>query len=167
MAGKEHLQIPAEKLVELCSRSAYTLDGLWFTLIEERFGLETALEIDTEVWRRLCLVQARRLPKYFPIREANPIRQIIKLIELDPLWAIFKPRVIESSDHRAVVRFTDCPPQKARVRDRRGEFPCKPVGFAMFNSYAEVVDSKVKVSCLTCPPDAHPAEYWCEWQIEI
>ena len=52
MAKAGHSSIPTEKLVELCSRSAYTLDGLWFTLVEEKFGRDTALEIDVEVWRR-------------------------------------------------------------------------------------------------------------------
>ena len=166
MAGIEYSQIPTEKLVEFCSRSAYTLDGLWFTLVEERFGLDAALEIDEEVWRRLCLVQARRIQKYFPVDEGSSMRNLLKVIELDPLWTIFKPKVVELTDSRAVLRFTDCPPQKARIRDGRGEFPCKPVGIAFLNSYAEVIDPKIKVSCLTCPPDAHPTQYWCEWQFE-
>ena len=167
MAGIEHSQIPTEKLVEFCSRSAYTLDGLWFTLVEERFGLDAALEIDVEVWRRLCLVQARRVQKYFPIDEGSSIRNLLKAIELDPLWVIFKPRVVELTDSRAVLRFTDCPPQKARIRNGRGEFPCKPVGIAFLNSYVEVIAPEIKLSCLTCPPDAHPTQYWCEWQFEI
>jgi len=166
MAGIEYSQIPTEKLVEFCSRSAYTLDGLWFTLVEERFGLDAALEIDEEVWRRLCLVQARRIQKYFPVDEGSSMRNLLKVIELDPLWTIFKPKVVELTDSRAVLRFTDCPPQKARIRDGRGEFPCKPVGIAFLNSYAEVIDPKIKVSCLTCPPDAHSTQYWCEWQFE-
>lgn len=167
MAKAEHSQIAADKLVELCSRSAYTLDGLWFSLVEERFGLDATLEIDTEVWRRLCSVQARRIQKYFPINESSSMRKLIKVIELEPLLTIFKPKVVELTDNRAVLRFTDCPPQKARIRDGRGEFPCKSVGIAFLNSYAEVIDSKIKVSCLTCPPDAHPAQFWCEWQFEI
>ena len=167
MAGVEHSKIPAEKLVELCSRSAYTLDGLWFSLVEEKFGLDTALEIDVEVWRRLCLVQARRVRKYFPIDEGSPIRDLIKVIELDPLLAVFRPKVTELSDNRAVLSFTDCPPQKARIRDGRGEFPCKAVGIALLSSYAEIIDPKIKMSCLTCPPDAHPAQFWCEWQFEL
>ena len=167
MAGIEHSQIPTDKLVEFCSRSSYTLDGLWFTLVEEKFGLDTALEIDVEVWRRLCLVQARRIQKYFPIDEVNSIRKLIKVIELDPLLVIFKPTAVELSDNRAVLRFTDCPPQKARIRGGRGEFPCKPVGIAFLKSYAEVIDPEIKLSCLTCPPDAHPAQFWCEWQFEI
>ena len=167
MAGVEHSKIPAEKLVELCSRSAYTLDGLWFTLVEEKLGLDAALEIDAEVWRRLCLVQARRIQKYFPIDEGSPIRNLIKVIELDPLLAVFKPKAVELTDNRAVLRFTDCPPQKARIRDGRGEFPCKAVGIALLGSYAEVIDPQIKMSCLTCPPDAHPAQFWCEWQFEL
>lgn len=167
MAGIEHSPISTEKLVELCSRSAYTLDGLWFTLVEEKFGLDAALEMDVEVWRRLCLVQARRIQKYFHIDEDNSIRRLIKVIELDPLLAVFKPLAVELTDNRAVLRFTDCPPQKARIRDGRGEFPCKPVGIAFLSSYVEVIDPKIKLSCLTCPPDDHPTQYWCQWQFEI
>jgi len=167
MAGVKYSQIPIEKLVELCSRSSYTLDGLWFSLVEEKFGLDTALEIDEAVWRKLCLVQARRIQKYFPIDEGSSIRNLIKVIELDPLFAIFKPEAVELTDNRAVLRFTDCPPQKARIRDGRGEFPCKSVGITFLTSYIEVVDPKIKLTCLTCPPDAHPAQFWCEWQFEI
>jgi len=168
MAGRqEYWQISPDKLVELCSRSAYTLDGLWFTLVEEKFGLDTALEIDVEVWRRLCLVQARRVQKYFPIDETSPIRKLIKVIELDPLLAIFKPEAVELSDSHAVLRFTDCPPQKARIRDGRGEFPCKAVGLAFLNSYIEVIQPEIKLSCSVCPPDTHPADYWCEWRLEL
>ncbi len=167
MAKVEHSRIPIEKLVELCSRSAYTLDGLWFTLVEEKFGLDAALEIDVEVWRRLCLVQARRVQKYFSIDEDSSIRRLIKVIELDPILAVFEPRAVGLTDNRAVLRFTDCPPQKARVRDGRGEFLCKPVGIAFLSSYVEVIDPRIKLTCLRCPPDKHPSQFWCEWQFEI
>jgi len=167
MAGLDHSQIPVEKLVELCSKTSYTLDGLWFTLVESKFGLDVALEIDVEVWRRLCLIQAKRIQKYFPLDKGSSIRNLVKVVELDPLLAVYKPKTVQLSDNHAVLRLTDCPPQKARIRDGRGEFPCKPVGVALFTSYAEVIDPRVKVSCLACPPDAHPEEFWCEWQFDI
>jgi len=167
MSAPEYSRISVERLVELCSRSAYTLDGLWFTLVEEKFGLETALEIDVEVWRRLCLAQARRVQKYFAIDEPDTLRRLIKVIELDPLLAVFEPRTVELTDGHAVLRFTDCPPQKARTRDGRGEFPCKPVGLALLNSYIEIIDPSIKLKCRTCPPDAHPSEYWCEWEFTV
>jgi len=167
MSQSEFSRIPVEKLVDLCSRGAYTLDGLWFTLLEKEFGLEKALEIDTEVWKQLCLTQARRVLKYFSIAEPNPIRKVIKVIQLDPLLFIYKPQVVKLTDSRAVLRMTDCPPQKARIRDGRGEFPCKSVGIGMLQAYAQVIDPRIKLGCATCPPDAHPDEFWCEWHFEL
>ena len=167
MSKPEYSQIPVEKLVELCSRGTYTLDGLWFTLVEEKYGLNAALEIDIEVWRKLCLAQARRVLEYLTVKESSPVRQLIRVIELDPMLNIFKPEAIELTDEHAVLRFTDCPPQKARLRDGRGEFPCKPVALAFLNSYIEVINPRIRLSCIACPPDTHPPEYWCQWQFDL
>lgn len=103
----------------------------------------------------------------FPIKTDNPIRAVISLLKSDPVLFIFKPEVVELTDNKAVFRITDCPPQKARVRDGRGEFPCKQVGMIMFKAYAEAIDPRIKLTNLACPPDTHLPQYWCEWQFEI
>ncbi len=167
MSKPEYSQIPVEKLAELCSRGTYTLDGLWFTLVEEKYGIDAALEIDIEVWRKLCLAQAKRVLEYLTVKESSPVRQLIRVIELDPMLNIFKPEAIELTDKHAVLRFTDCPPQKARLRDGRGEFPCKSVALAFLNSYIEVINPRIRMSCIACPPDKHPQEYWCQWQFDL
>ena len=167
MPGLDHSQIPRERLVEVFSRSLTTIDGLWFLAVEQKYGFDVALELDVEVWRRLGLIQARRVVKNFAIKEDSPIRAIINVLQVDPIMFVYKPQVVALTDSKAVFRCADCPPQKARIRDGRGEFPCKAVGIALFNSYAEAVDPRIKVSCLACPPDAHPPQYWCEWQFEV
>ena len=167
MAELDYSQIPAEKLVELCSKSLHTVDGLWFTLLEEKYGLNVALDMDVEVCRRFCLIHGRRLLKTFAIKDDSPIQALVSMMQVDPMLFIYKPEIVTLTDSKAVFRCTDCPPQKARIRDGKGEFPCKSVGVAIFTSYAESVDSKVKLSCLTCPPDPHPSQFWCEWQYEI
>ncbi len=167
MSESLYSRIPQEELVELCSKSLYTIDGLWFTLVEEKYGLDVALDMDVEVWRRLGVIQARRLLKTFAIKDDSPIPALIKILQTDPILVIYRPEIVELTDNKVVFRLTRCPPQKARIRDGKGEFPCKPVGIALFTSYAEAVDPEVKLSCLTCPPDAHPSQYWCEWRFEI
>ena len=167
MSGLDYSPLAQDELVRLCSRSINTIDGLWFLAIEQKYGIDTALELDTEVWREATKINARRLLKAFAIKEDSPIRAAIRLMQVDPVQAIFKPEVVTLADNRAVFHCTDCPPQRARVKVGRGEFPCKPVGIAIYSSYAEVVDPRIKLSCLTCPPDAHPPEFWCEWQYEI
>ncbi|MFC2017617.1 DUF6125 family protein [Chloroflexota bacterium] len=167
MAESDYLHIPREKLVDLCSRSLYTIDGLWFSLLEEKYGLDVALDMDLEVWRRFGLIHGRRVLKTFAIKKNSPIQALVSMIQVDPMLFVYKPEIVTLTDSKLVFHCANCPPQKARIRDGRGEFPCKPVGEALFISYAELVSSKVKLTCLTCPPDPHPSQFWCEWQYEI
>ena len=167
MSRLEPSQIPPEQLIGLCSRTLYTLDGLWFTAMEEKYGFEATLELDIEVWQRLCQIEAKRVMETFAIREDNPLRAVMSIIELDPLLAVFKPQVVELTDNKAVFRLTDCPPQKARERDGRPPLPCRELDTAIYQAYANAVDPRIKLKCLSCPPDPHPPEYWCEWQFEI
>jgi len=167
MSSLDYSQIPKEKLVEVSSRSLITMDGLWFLAVEQKYGFDAALELDEEVWRRLGSIQAKRVVKNFAINEDSPIQTLIKALLVDPVFPIFLPEVPVLSDNKAIFRCTDCPPQKARIRGGKGEFPCKPVGIAFFASYAEAIDPGIKLSCLTCPPDAHPPQLWCEWQFEV
>lgn len=163
----QHLtEIPVEKLQELLSRSALTLDGLWFLAAEEKYGLEAAIELDTKVWERFMPIHAKRVARTFGVTESG-ISGLAKVFELDPLWVSFKPEVERLADNGVVLRMTDCPPQRARVRDGRGEFPCKPVGIACFAGLLQAFAPEAKVSCLVCPPDPHPAEVWCAWKFEI
>ena len=167
MAEVDYLQIPGEKLVDLCPRSLYTIDGLWFSLIEEKYGLDVALDMDLEVWRRLGLERGWMVLKPFGIKKDSPVQALASMIQVDPMMFVYKPEIVTLTDSKIVFRCTDCPSQKARIRNGRGEFPCEPVGTAMFTSYAELVDHRVKLTCLTCPPDPHPSQFWCEWQYEI
>ena len=48
-----------EQIEEYFRRSFKAIDGLWYMKIEERFGFETALELDAAVWRVLPKIQAR------------------------------------------------------------------------------------------------------------
>jgi len=167
MARTEHLENLEGSLAELCAKSLYTLDGLWFTLLEKKYGLDAALEIDEEVWQKFCPIHIRRLLKTFPIKIDNPVKAVVELMKTDPMQLIYKWEVMELTDSKAILRATECPPQRARVRDGRGEFPCRKVGTCMFQAYAEAIDPRIKLTCLTCPPDAHPPQYWCQWQFEI
>jgi hypothetical protein len=42
-------------------RSYSAVDGLWFRMVEDRFGLEAAFELDEAVWGVMPKIQARQL----------------------------------------------------------------------------------------------------------
>jgi hypothetical protein len=61
----------------------------------------------------------------------------------------------------------DCRVQSARQRKGLPDFPCKPVGLVEYATFAETIDPRIETRCLTCPPDAHPADHHCGWEFRL
>ena len=76
MPELDHLKIPKEKLIEVFSRSLTTIDGLWFLAVEDKYGLEAAMELDEKVWGRYGSILSRRVVKNFTVKDKNPLRTL-------------------------------------------------------------------------------------------
>ena len=55
------IQLTDKQIAEFHYRGYTAVDGLWFMKVEERYGFDTALEIDNEVWKVMAKIQARML----------------------------------------------------------------------------------------------------------
>ena len=55
------MDLNEKQISELWHRSYKAVDGLWFMKVEEKYGFDTALDIDDEVWKILPKIQARML----------------------------------------------------------------------------------------------------------
>ena len=55
------LELTEKQISEYFKRSYTAVDGLWFMKAEERYGFDTALDIDDEVWKVMPKIQARTL----------------------------------------------------------------------------------------------------------
>ena len=53
-----------KQIIEYLRRSYSAVDGLWFMKVEEKHGLDEALDIDNEVWKVLPKIQARLLKSF-------------------------------------------------------------------------------------------------------
>ncbi|MBK5273963.1 MAG: hypothetical protein JJE30_02775 [Desulfuromonadales bacterium] len=29
------------------------------------------------------------------------------------------------------------------------------------------IDPRIRTSCIACPPDVHPEDFWCAWEFEL
>ena len=159
--------IPEDILREVCSRTFFTIDGLWFLAVEDKYGFETAFEMNQVVWRQASPIIGRRMLKNLDMEGKPPIQQLIELIYADPLMYVHKPEVVEQTDNRAVLHCTECPIQVARIRDGKGVYDGIPGCSLLFESYAEIIDPRIKVVCNSCAPNPDSPEYWCEWVFEI
>jgi len=163
------MDFPKETLVEVIkmySKNVLAVDGLWFLGCENRFGIEKAIEIDTEVWRLYGTIEAKRIKEVLNIKEKG-IPALAKALNLQIWLPCMDYGFSEVSDKKIVFTITDCRPQKARIRKGIGEFACKPVGIALFEAFAREINPNMTCECLVCPPDEHPEDVWCSWCFEI
>jgi len=55
------IKLTERQIADYFLRSYTVVDGLWFIYVEKRFGFNSALEVDEDVWRVLPKIQARMI----------------------------------------------------------------------------------------------------------
>ena len=60
--------LTGEQAADFFRRCYEAVDGLWCMKVEERYGFETALEIDNAVWQVFPKIQARKLKELTKMR---------------------------------------------------------------------------------------------------
>jgi hypothetical protein len=162
--------MPNAKLLDyllLQVRNLWRVDGLYFLDIEKKFGTEAATEIDADVWETMAAIEAKGLQKMFQVDENPSVSKIIDLLRKSS-WALDQPfKTIEVNSKHAVLRVNRCRTQETRLNKGLDEFPCKKVRFGYLKNFAKTLNPKAQVNCLTCPPDAHPKDSWCKWEIQL
>ncbi|MFC1920938.1 DUF6125 family protein [Chloroflexota bacterium] len=159
--------IPADIYKEVCSRSLYTIDGVWFLAVEDKYGFDVAFEMNQAVWRRISPIVGKRLLKNMDMDGKPPLRAVMELIFADPMIHVHKPEVVTLTDSNAVLRFIECPIQVARIRDGKGVYNGVPGCSTPFEAYSELIDPRIKAKCNACAPNPENPEYWCEWELNL
>ena len=142
-------------------------DGVWFQAVEKRYGMEAAVEVDTEAWRHFTVIEARRIMERLGMKPGGGIAALVECLKHRFYARLNLQDVIEQSDTRVVFRMLDCRVQSARKRKGLADHPCKSVGIVEYSEFAMAIDPRIKTTCLACPPDPHPEEFWCAWEFTL
>src|SRR5208337_667993 len=150
--------------LEMFAKNWLAHDGCWFLAAEERFGMETAIELDARSWKRFAEAEARRIMTTFKIPAGGGLAALEKALNLR-LYAVINSQRTELADDRQRLRFSMdvCRVQEARRRKGLPDFPCRQVGTVEFETFAATIDPRIGTACLHCPPDAAPGQY-CGWE---
>jgi len=142
-------------------------DGLWFLAVEERFDIETAIELDGKAWEGFTVVEAKRIMKRHGIEEGGGIPALATALALRLYAFINKQEIVEQTDERLLFRMNDCRVQAARKRKGLPDFPCKSVGIIEYSGFAHTIDPRIETRCIGCPPDDHPDQWYCAWEFTL
>jgi hypothetical protein len=162
--------LPREELIKIIiddAKNWLAHDGLWFQAVEKEFGQESAVAVDEEAWRGFTVIEAKRIMNRLGLESGGGIPALLTCLNRRLYARLNTQETVEVSDTRAVLRMTSCRVQTARQRSGLGIFPCKSVGVIELTEFARVVDPRIRVRCLTCPPDEIPEEYWCAWEFVL
>jgi len=142
-------------------------DGLWFRAVEERYGMDAALELDRRAWEQFTVVEAKRIMKRLKMEPGGGIPALIKALSYRLYAHINQQDIVEANDTRCIFRMKTCRVQEARARQGLADFPCRSVGIVEYGFFAKAIDPRIETKCLACPPDPHPADAWCVWEFTI
>jgi len=151
-------------LLKLYAQLLLTVDGLWFVGTEKVKGLDEAIKFDKEIWRQFGALEAKRMKKLLGMKSITTVEDICKLVLLSPMWVSVGPQA-EIQNGRCYLSATNCHPQKARIKHGLSELPCKSLGAAYFEGFAPALNPDLKYRCVFCPPDEHPEDTWCKWEV--
>lgn len=142
-------------------------DGLWFQAVEQKFDIDTAIEIDTDAWEKFTVVEAKRIMARLGMEQGGGIPALVECLKHRLYARLNLQEAIEVTDTRFVFRMVDCRVQSARKRKGLPDFPCKSVGLVEYAGFARTIDPRIETRCIACPPDAHPDDFWCAWEFVL
>jgi hypothetical protein len=140
-------------------------DAFWFLAVEDTFGTEAAVKLNEDIWPRMGGLAAKEIKDRFTLEEEG-VARVLEALSYFP-WTVIVGYEMEESEDRARIRVPYCPPQAARLRTGRGEFSCKSMHLGEFTNFAKEIDERVEVRCLMAPPDPHPEDLFCEWELRL
>ena len=140
-------------------------DGSWFLAVEERSGMDAAMELDAAAWRLFAAAEARRIMEAYAIPKNGSLDSLARALSFRA-YSFVNPSRIERNGN--VLRFfmTSCRVQETRRRKGLPDFPCRPVGQVEFETFARTVDHRIATTCVHCPPDAD-ANGHCAWEFTL
>ena len=142
-------------------------DGLWFQQVEKNYGMEKAIELDREAWRIFTKLEAKRIMKRHGIQENSGLEGLKKALSFRLYSRLNIQSFTDETENSFIFQMNRCRVQFARNRKGLPDFPCKSVGIVEYSEFAKTIDNRIKTTCIACPPDKHPEDFYCAWRFEI
>ncbi len=159
-----------EKLLELLNiyaKNWLAHDGCWFLSIEEKLGMEAAIDFDREAWRKFTVVEAKRLMEFLELGQNPGLEGLAKALKFR-LYSTLNEDSVEFIDKNTLRYYVKtCRVQAARRKKNLPDFPCKSVGIVEYGGFAYTIDSRITTECISCPPEISDGSHYCIWEFII
>ena len=149
---KEYSKKQLIELIENYCKNWLAMDGVWFQSVEQKYGIDEAMEHDCAIWEKFTVIEAKRIKAF-----------LIKL----RLYANINRDEIIVEGNTLTYRTTECRVQHARTSKGMELHPCKSVGIIEYGLFAKTIDSRFTCECASCYPDVTDNTCHCAWKFTL
>ena len=139
-------------------------DGVWFQALEKNRGMHDAKRCNDSCWSNFSPLEAQMIKKFLGFPEHPGLEGLKQALGFRLYATVNKQEVVEETSNSFVFRMSECRVQAARKRKNMADYPCKSGGMAEYPTFAETIDARIRTECIACPPDEHPANWYCAWK---
>lgn len=167
---KKLLDLPKEKILESIDNMAANWlanDGIWFQSLEFSSGMNDAKRCNDSCWAQFSPIEARFIKQFLKMDHHPGLEGLKKALNFRLYGRINVQSIAEETETSFIFQMNDCRVQSARKRKGLEDYPCKSVGLVEYPYFAKAIDDRIETSCVGCPPDKHPEEWFCAWKFEL
>lgn len=158
-----------EKLIDLINAMSgnwLTNDGVWFRTVEDNHDMYTSKRCNDTCWTKYSPVEATMIKSFLQLPEGSGLDGLEQALK-SRLYANINEQTIERSGDELILRMVKCLVQRTRGSQGLPDYPCKSAGLAEFKTFARTIDPRIRMDCISCPPDEHPRAWFCAWRFYI
>lgn len=154
------------ELIDLFSKNLIAMDGVWFQSIEQKFGMDEAMEHDCNIWHRFSAIEAKRIKAFLQLPERSGLDGLAAALPYRYNAIVNRSECIRTEDS-LIYRVVSCRVQAARERKQMGFHPCKPAGLVEYTQFAKAIDDRITCECISCFPDVTDETCCCAWKFTL
>jgi hypothetical protein len=155
------------KIMEELGKNWLAGDGIWFQTVEAHYGIGEAKRCNDSCWARFSPFEASSIKNFLQLPDAAGLEGLKKALRFRVYGRINIQTIIDETPQSIVFQMNDCRVQSARIRKGLTDYPCKSGGLVEYRTFAETIDSRLRVECIACPPDRHSEEWFCSWRFYL
>ena len=97
-----------DKACEYFKRSFFSVDGLWFMMVEKALSFDKALDIDEKVWKVMPKIQSKKLKELYGIR-GNTLQDLVAALKIKFELEGYRTSIDNVGADQVEMRILDCP----------------------------------------------------------
>ena len=164
------LTMPKEtqiKLMEGIANNWVANDGIWFQAVEFTNGMGDAKRCNDTCWAHFSPFEARSIKNFLKISDMPGLEGLKTALKFR-LYALNNPfSIVDEGVDTFVYYMNECQVQAARKGKGLDDYPCNSAGVVEYTYFARAVDPRITTTCISCPPDDHPDDWYCAWRFTL